>query len=133
MGASGSAWIRPPQPMAASSSCGETITTWPSVETSSRGKARPPALRAAGRERARATRSAFVVDDAQEALGLERGAADERPVDVGLRHERCDVVGLDAAAVEDAQRLGRRLAVRGADARADACVDLLRLVRRRVA
>ena len=49
-----------------------------------------------------------VVDELQERVGLERGAADEGAVDVGQRHQALDVVGLDAAAVEDAQRRRRR-------------------------
>ena len=48
-----------------------------------------------------------LLDDAGEGLGFEAGAADERAVDVGLADELGDVVRCDAAAVEDAQRLGR--------------------------
>jgi hypothetical protein len=40
--------------------------------------------------------------DFRKRLRIEAGAADERAVDIGLRHQRADVVRLDAATVEDA-------------------------------
>src|SRR5215471_1855016 len=65
------------------------------------------------------TLSGAVADDAGEVVGVERRAANERTVDLGLRHEVGRVPGFHAAAVLDADRLGRRLAVelaqRGAD------------------
>ena len=39
-----------------------------------------------------------------ERVGIEGGAADERPVDAGLREQLGGVVGLDRAAVQDARR-----------------------------
>ena len=38
--------------------------------------------------------------------GSRLAPADERAVDVGLRHQHVDVGGLDAAAVEDADAVG---------------------------
>ena len=45
------------------------------------------------------------------ALHLERGAADQRAVDVGLLHQLADVLVVGAAAVEHARGVGRRVAV----------------------
>ncbi len=64
----------------------------------------------------------------QERIGLQRGAADQGAVDVGEGHQALDVVGLDAAAVEDAQRVRDGLAVLRGDPRADEGVDLLGLL-----
>ena len=43
----------------------------------------------------------------EERVGVQRRAADERAVDVGLGHEQRDVLGLGRAAVEDAQSESR--------------------------
>jgi hypothetical protein len=53
------------------------------------------------------------VDDGTEADGVEAGSADECAVDVGLRHETFDIVGLYAAAVEDTGLGGSFRAVLG--------------------
>ena len=45
-------------------------------------------------------------DDAGHLVGLERGAADERPVDRRLGQELADVGRRDAAAVQDRERAG---------------------------
>ena len=58
-----------------------------------------------------------VLQDVGEGLRVEAGAADEGAVDLGLGHEGGDVVGLDAAAVEDADVRGGVLAERSATAR----------------
>ena len=47
------------------------------------------------------------LDDRGEFARVEAGPADQRPVDVGLGHQLGGVVGLDRAAVEDADPLGR--------------------------
>ena len=52
------------------------------------------------------------MDDFQEGVRAQGGPADERAVDVGLRQQRRRVVGLDAAAVEDARR-GAPASLRG--------------------
>src|SRR5689334_20875130 len=49
--------------------------------------------------------------DGDEVRGLERCAADQAAVEVGLGEELRCVVGLDAAAVEDAHRGGFRAAL----------------------
>src|SRR5260221_14542936 len=69
-----------------------------------------------------------VVDDGEEALGLEGRPADEDAVDVGLDHDAGDVAGGDAAAVEDPDGLGRIVAVAAGDTLAQEGLDLLRLV-----
>src|SRR5438876_5752905 len=84
----------------------------------------PPSYTARGGQ---ATSGRLVVDDPQEGFGLQAGAADESAVDVGLGHEPVDVVGLDAATVEDPHRGRRRLSVGAGDALADDGVDLLGL------
>src|SRR5215203_2623903 len=48
-----------------------------------------------------------VLDDPGELVGVDAGPADERSVDVGLRHQLGDVRGLDRTPVLDAQRRGR--------------------------
>src|SRR5699024_5886732 len=58
-----------------------------------------------------ARRSALVTRDLGELLGLQGGAADECTVDVGLAHQLDHVGGLHAAAVQDAHRVGHRVAV----------------------
>ena len=60
---------------------------------------------AVSRRRSRAAAATI----ARERLRLQRGAADERAVDVGQREQLGGVVGLDRAAVEDPHALGRRL------------------------
>ena len=44
---------------------------------------------------------------AKKLFGVEAGAADQCAVDVGLRDQRGDVVGLDASAIEHAAAFGR--------------------------
>ncbi|KAI3485238.1 hypothetical protein L1887_51523 [Cichorium endivia] len=68
------------------------------------------------------------VDDVDE-LGLERGAADEEAVDVGLLGEFLAVLGGDGAAVDDAELLSRVLAELVGGPLADGGVHLLRLLR----
>ena len=46
--------------------------------------------------------SAAAATMAANDAGVERGPADQRAVDVGLGQQRARVVGLDAAAVQDA-------------------------------
>src|SRR5699024_6922328 len=58
-----------------------------------------------------ARRSALVTRDLRELLGLQGGPADECTVDVGLAHQLDHVGGLHAAAVQDAHRIGDRVAV----------------------
>src|SRR5580765_2467828 len=64
-----------------------------------------------------------------EVAGVEAGAADQRAVDVGLGHQLRRVVGLDRAAVEDADRVSRAPAY--AKGVADEGAGLLRLLGRR--
>src|SRR5713101_1576925 len=61
--------------------------------------------------------------DGDEPWGLERSAAHEGAVDVWLLDEHGRVVGLDAAAVEDAQGLGRLLGGDLGDDPAQVAVD----------
>ena len=71
-------------------------------------------------------------DDGGKRVGVERGAADQRAVDVRLGQQRARVVGFDAAAVEDAQPVGQRAALqRGRPAARIARVHLLRVRRAR--
>ena len=51
------------------------------------------------------------VDELEERVRLEGGPAHEGAVHVGQRHEALHVVGLDAAAVEDAESVAHRGAV----------------------
>src|ERR1044072_3076737 len=67
------------------------------------------------------------VDDSQEFARVKAGAADEEAVDVGLRDELRRVVGLDRAAVEEAQRGGEGGRAEGGEALAQEGVRLLRL------
>ena len=46
-------------------------------------------------------------DDLEKAPDVQAGAADQRPVHVGLRDQIANVVGLHAAAVDDVAQLGR--------------------------
>ena len=62
-------------------------------------------------------------DDAHEVAGLERGAADEAAVDVGLREQFRRVLGVHAAAVKDADSTGGTGAVDLADHGTDAFAD----------
>src|SRR5439155_4897121 len=73
----------------------------------------------------------LVLHDAGEGGGVEARPADQGAVDVGLRHERVDVLRLDAAAVEDAHPL--RGGGRGETHQlpANGMVDFLRLPRGR--
>ena len=74
-------------------------------------RARPGRMRAPAatwaRQAARAVRprSSRRRDDRRERLGIKAGAADERAVDIGQRQELGGILGLDAAAVEDAGQL----------------------------
>src|SRR5437879_6289248 len=73
----------------------------------------------------------LVLHDTGECGGVKARPADQGAVDVGLRHERVDVLRLDAAAVEDAHPLrggGRGEAHQLA---ANGMVDFLRLPRGR--
>src|SRR5690606_8727798 len=73
----------------------------------------------------------LVARDAGELLRVEARAADERAVDVGLRHDRGDVRGLHRAAVEDAGRVREVRVVEVAQGAADRAADLLRVLGRR--
>ena len=68
------------------------------------------------------------MDDRQEFARVKAGPADEEAVDVGLGDEHGGVVGLDRAAVEEAQRGGERFGGQRGDARAEEGVRLLRLL-----
>ena len=68
--------------------------------------------------------------DGDEIAGLQRRAADQAAVDVGLREQRRRVVGLDAAAVEDAASRPRARWPRASCARSSACTCLRLLGRR---
>src|SRR6476620_5724935 len=70
-------------------------------------------------------------DDLEEALDVERGAADERAIDVGLADQLLRVVGLHAAAVDHVACVGRGAAEPLAQPLTDVRVRLLRLDRRR--
>src|SRR5690606_25484753 len=72
----------------------------------------------------------LVTDDRGELLGVEARAADERAVDVGLRHDRGDVAGLHRAPVEHAHAVGDARVVEPAELLADRPADLLRVVGR---
>ena len=89
------------------------------------------AARAGRRDRRRTAHQRGGRDDRRERLGLQRGAADERAVDVRQREQLGRVVGLDGAAVEDPRGLRGRLRVAIADERAHERARLLRLLRRR--
>src|SRR5881296_661615 len=73
----------------------------------------------------------LVLHDTGEGGGVKARPADQGAVDVGLRHERVDVLRLDAAAVEDAHPL--RGGGRGETHQlpANGMVDFLRLPRGR--
>merc|ERR1711990_973947 len=70
-------------------------------------------------------------DDARKLVGDERRAADERPVNVGARHQVVDVRVVDAATVLDDHGVGHLLAVVVDKPRAKVGVRLLRHLRRR--
>src|SRR3954468_919524 len=75
-----------------------------------------------------------VVAVATDRRGLrrdDRGTTDEGAVDVLLRHDRRDVAGLDAAAVEHAYAVGDVPAVELGEQRPDGRADLLRVGGRR--
>src|SRR5207244_3260199 len=57
---------------------------------------------------------AGLADYGDELVGVERCAADERAVYVGLGDELGDVIGADAAAILDANFVGDDIAVEGA-------------------
>jgi hypothetical protein len=63
-----------------------------------------------------------VLQDVGEGVRVEAGTTDEGAVDLGLGHEGGDVVGLDAAAVEDADVGGGVLAEALGDGAADDAV-----------
>src|SRR5579863_7940858 len=61
-------------------------------------------IRSAAKDCSRPSRDRWklILDDGCERVGLEAGSADKRAVDFFLTEEGSGVVGLDAAAVEDA-------------------------------
>src|SRR5690349_4106907 len=80
----------------------------------------PKARRAAkkpGANVGRLLRSRGSEDDGKESLQLQRSPADQRAVELGLGEQRLGVLGLDAAAVENAQAV-RGVAPGGAGASA---------------
>ena len=73
-----------------------------------------------------------VLDDGQEALGVQAGTPTRAPSISGLRDERVGVVGLDAAPVEDPHGLGRLLGGQFREEAAQVSMHLGGLCRRRV-
>src|SRR5205807_6112392 len=69
--------------------------------------------------------------DRDKVLCRERSPTDQAAVDVGHREQLGGVAGLDAAAVENRQ-IPRQPLIPRADSRADECVHVLSLLRRRV-
>src|SRR5687768_9301277 len=84
--------------------------------------------RPAGRAANRGGRLLGSVHDAQEAVGLQGGAADEPTVYVGLGEQTFRVFRLHAAAVLDPDAVGEVLVPPAGDGLADERVDLLRLL-----
>src|SRR5262247_4554254 len=70
--------------------------------------------------------------DANEALHVQAGAADERAVHLGLGHQRLGVLGFHAAPVQDADRLGYFLRRELGEESAQITLDLGGLTGRRV-
>src|ERR671930_1442904 len=70
--------------------------------------------------------------DSNKSGRAQAGATDQRAVDLGLGDERVDVLGLDAAAVEDPDRLGDLLRGELREQAAQVPVDLAGLGRGRV-
>ena len=66
-------------------------------------------------------------DDRGEVVGIERGAADQSPVDLGPAEQLGGIGGLDRAAVLDPDPLPRTL-VAGADQRADEAAGVVGLI-----
>ena len=79
---------------------GSTPMPKPSSTTRTIGRGLPAVTPRAARARAVITGTP---DDAGHLIGLERRAADQRPVDRRLGQELADVRGGDAAAVQDRQ------------------------------
>ena len=71
-----------------------------------------------------------LLDHGREAIGLERGAAHERAVDVFLLQEAGDVLGLGGATVEHADAVGDLLAEDLDQGGADGAADLLGVIGR---
>src|SRR3954449_141582 len=67
------------------------------------------------------------VHNGQKAVGLQRGAADQAAVDVGLGEEALGVLGLHAAAVLDSDAVGEVLVPHFGKGLADEGVDFLGL------
>src|SRR5216110_3019004 len=70
--------------------------------------------------------------DRDKPLGVQARAADQRAVDLGLGDEVVDVLALDAAPVEDSDRLGDLLRRELREQAPQVPVDLAGLARRRV-
>src|SRR5215467_7700498 len=70
--------------------------------------------------------------DADEALRVQAGAADEGAVHLGLGHQDLGVLGFHAAAVQDADRLGDLLRRELGKETAQIALNLGRLTGRRV-
>src|SRR2546429_9747728 len=70
--------------------------------------------------------------DSNKSRRVQARAAHQRAVDLGLGHELVDVLGLDAATVEDPDALCDLLRRELREQNAQAPVDLARLGRRRV-
>src|SRR5438093_13206158 len=71
------------------------------------------------------------VNNLREAARIEACAADERAIDIWLRHERTGVVRLDTAAVLNPNFAGRGFVGNFSERQADERVCFLRLFRRR--
>ena len=67
------------------------------------------------------------VDDGEEVVGLEGGAADEAAIDVFLVEEAFGVIGFHAAAVLDANAVGVVFVPHGGEGFADEGMDFLSL------
>src|SRR6185369_12752096 len=78
-----------------------------------------------------AARGGGLLRDGDEARGVQAGAAHQDAVDVRLLGEGRGIVGLDAAAVEDADGLGELSRSQLGDQPPQVAVDLPGLTRRR--
>ena len=81
--------------------------------------------------RAQASHGQFTVPaDPDELTGIEAGPADQRTVNVWLRHDRSDVVGLHRPAIQDTHIEGHIVPVNRGNPLPDRLAHLLRVLRR---